>query len=130
MWGARICPTISITCTRLIPELRSIPVVVVDLCLRAHQLLLARLLGPVSADQIAVLLGLEHGNEVDTRPHLLARKLAEREVVRQYSWFLYCLLNIPAFSPRLSLSLDVSSPMVLQSGCNAHFCSLIPCPTL
>ena len=65
MWGARICPTISITCTRLIPELRSIPVVVVDLCLRAHQLLLARLLGPVSADQIAVLLGLEHGNEVD-----------------------------------------------------------------
>jgi hypothetical protein len=103
MWGARICPAISIPCTHSIPALRGIPVVVVDLCLRAHKLLLARLLGPVSADQIAVLLGLEHGNEVDARPHLLARKLAEREVIRQYSCFLCSPLNVPALPPRLSL---------------------------
>ena len=114
MWGARICPAISIPCTRSIRSVRDVPVVVVDLCLCAHQLLLARLLGPVSADQIAVLLGLEHGNEVDTRPHLLARKLAEREVIRQYSWFLCSLRNVPALPPRLFL--DVLSPCSSKAG--------------
>lgn len=123
MWGARICPAISIPCTRSIRSVRDVPVVVVDLCLCAHQLLLARLLGPVPADQIAVLLGLEHGNEVDARPHLLARKLTERENIRQHSWSLCSPLDIPALPPRLplSFSLDVSSSWSSKAGAMLTF---------
>lgn len=51
-------------------------VVVVHLGVLARKLLLALLVGKVSADLVAVLLGLQQRNQVDARPHLLAGQLA------------------------------------------------------
>lgn len=55
---------------------RNIPVGVVDLALGTQKLLLARLVGVVPTDLVAVFLSLEEGSEVQTRPHLLTGKLA------------------------------------------------------
>lgn len=53
------------------------PLVVVDLeVLAAHEVALALLVGQVAAHLVAVLLGLEGGDEVDAGPHLLAGELA------------------------------------------------------
>lgn len=49
---------------------------VVDLGVLAQQLLLALLVGEVAANLVAVLLGLQDGEEVDARPRLLAGVLA------------------------------------------------------
>ena len=82
------------------PSRKYTPVVVVDLCLRAQKLLLTRLLGPVPSDQIAVLLGLQHGDQVDARPHLLARELAGLLSALLYSFEpKSCSLSIPARNP-------------------------------
>lgn len=48
------------------------PVGMVDLDVLAQQFLLAGLLGQVAPDLIAVLFGLEEGDQVDAAPHLLA----------------------------------------------------------
>lgn len=56
-------------------------VVVVDLGVLARKLLLALLVGKVSTDLIAVLLGLQQRNQVDARPHLLAGQLATHALV-------------------------------------------------
>lgn len=53
------------------------PLIVVDLeVVAAHELPLALLVGQVAADLVAVLLGLEGGDQVDAGPHLLAGELA------------------------------------------------------
>lgn len=52
-----------------------VPVAVVDLGLGTKQLLLTSLVGKVSSGLVAVLLGLEERDQVDTRPHLLAGEL-------------------------------------------------------
>lgn len=44
--------------------------------LTAHELALAGLVGQVAADLVAVLLGLQDGDEVDAGPHLLAGEFA------------------------------------------------------
>lgn len=46
----------------------------INLGVLAHQLLLARLVGQVAADLVAVLLGLEQRDQVDAAPHLFAGK--------------------------------------------------------
>lgn len=48
----------------------------VDLGVVAQQLLLALLVGQVSSHLVAVLFGLEEGNEVDAGPHLFTGELA------------------------------------------------------
>jgi hypothetical protein len=50
---------------------------VVHLDVVAEELLLALLVGPVAANLVAVLFGLEKRDEVDARPHLFTSKLAE-----------------------------------------------------
>jgi hypothetical protein len=54
-----------------------VPVAVVDSRLRAKQLLLPRLVRQVPSHLIAVFFGLQRGNEVYPRPHLLACEFAE-----------------------------------------------------
>lgn len=54
----------------------NIPVRVVDLDVGTEKLLLASLVGVVSADLVTVFLGLEERSEVVTGPHLLTGKLA------------------------------------------------------
>lgn len=49
---------------------------VIHLCVLAHELLLALLISEVPTDLVAVLLGLEERNQMDTRPHLFASKFA------------------------------------------------------
>lgn len=48
----------------------------VDLGVVTQQLLLALLVGQVSSHLVAVLFGLEEGDEVDASPHLFTGKLA------------------------------------------------------
>lgn len=55
------------------------PVAVVDLEVVAQQLLLALLVGEVAAHEVAVLLGLQEGDQVDAGPHLLTAELTERK---------------------------------------------------
>ncbi|KAI0845379.1 hypothetical protein F5Y00DRAFT_246443 [Daldinia vernicosa] len=50
---------------------------IINLHILAQQLLLARLVGEVSAHEVAVFLGLEQGDQVDARPHLFAGELTE-----------------------------------------------------
>jgi hypothetical protein len=54
---------------------------VVNLCLCTEQLLLASLVGKVTTDLITVFFCLQHGDQVDTRPHLFASEFAVRESV-------------------------------------------------
>ena len=49
---------------------------VIHLGILTEQLLLAGLVSQVSSDEIAVLLGLQEGDQVDAGPHLLAGQLA------------------------------------------------------
>lgn len=90
-----------------IPSTRTtrLPVAVIHLGLRAEQLLLPRLVRVMPAHQIAVFFCLQHGNEVDARPHLLAGQ----------------------FTALVSLVGPGSTPEALQ---DTHFCSRIPLPTL
>lgn len=60
---------------------KNIPVAVVDLCLCAEQLSLTGLVGKVTTDLVTVLLCLQHGDKVDTRPHLFASEFAVGEKV-------------------------------------------------
>jgi hypothetical protein len=53
----------------------NIPVGVVDLGIGAEKLLLARLVGVVPTDLVAVFLSLEERSEVQTGPHLLTGEL-------------------------------------------------------
>lgn len=78
MLVARICLTVSNPIGPVCRQSRGVPVAVVDLCVLAQQLLLALLVGPESSHLVAVLFGLEEGNQVDASPHLLAGKLAKR----------------------------------------------------
>lgn len=48
--------------------------------LAAKELALAGLVGKVTTDLVAVLLGLEHGDEVDARPHLLSGELTKQGI--------------------------------------------------
>jgi hypothetical protein len=52
------------------------PVRVVNLCVLAHQLLLAGLVGKISPDLVPVLLRLQDGDEIDSRPDLFATEFA------------------------------------------------------
>ena len=47
----------------------------VDLDVLSQQLLLSRLVRKVSSNEVTVLFGLEYGDQVDSRPHLLAGEL-------------------------------------------------------
>lgn len=49
---------------------------VVHLEVLAHELLLARLVGHVPADLVAVFFGLEEGGNMDARPHFFAAEFA------------------------------------------------------
>jgi hypothetical protein len=98
------------------------PVVVVDLCLRTKELLLTRLLGPVSPHQVAVLLGLQHGDQVDARPHLLARELAGFLVsILLYSFLNPILAYFPPCSRAFSQSFQVAVPLWIS-----HASSTVP----
>ncbi len=48
------------------------PITVVHLNVRAEQLALARLVGPIAPHLVAILLRLQQRRQVDARPHLLA----------------------------------------------------------
>lgn len=50
----------------------NVPIRVINLVVLAQKLLLARLISQMSADEITILLGLQEGDKVDARPHLLA----------------------------------------------------------
>lgn len=60
---------------------KNIPVAVVDLCLCAEQFSLTGLVGKVTTDLVTVLLCLQHGDKVDTGPHLFASEFAVGEKV-------------------------------------------------
>jgi hypothetical protein len=49
----------------------NIPVRVVDLGIGAEELVGASLIGKLTTDLVAVLLGLEERSDMDTGPHLL-----------------------------------------------------------
>lgn len=55
---------------------QAVPVAVVHLGLGTQKLLLAGLVGQHPADLVAVLLGLQQGDQVDARPHLLSCQFA------------------------------------------------------
>ena len=81
------------------------PVAVVDLGLCAEQLLLASLVGQVTTDLVAVFLGLQHGDQVNTGPHLLTCELAAKGFSSQQffqfqhkTWLLLCALSSSAAS--------------------------------
>ena len=65
---------------------RNAPVRVIHLDVLAEQFLLARLVGQVAADVVAVLFGLEERDQVDAGPHLFAGEFARRGVL--LAWWL------------------------------------------
>lgn len=62
------------------------PIRVVNAGILAKQLLLASLVGIPPTHLVAVLLGLEEGDEMDTRPHLLAGQFAGKVERNMVSW--------------------------------------------
>ena len=62
------------------------PVRVIHLDVLAEQFLLARLVGQVAADVIAVLFGLEERDQVDAGPHLFAGEFAKEGISMVGGW--------------------------------------------
>lgn len=88
MLASRICNIEISLMTNFAPRIAeekvqqsNIPVTVVHLHVLTQQGLLSGLVGVVFPDEVAVLFSLEHGDQVDSGPHLFSGELAERKGV-------------------------------------------------